>query len=294
MSIKTDRWIIQQSTRPTFVVTERVFDIGNPPTAMNLSLKDVHKLSTLSEEEIQTLMAARQTLSNSSMSLSAAEFAGIIDYRVANDADLVDWKPMIEPFFGSQVRYKLNDKIVAADRERRAAGLPATEATPEQLADPELYQRVISYGTSSFGYDVRIADEFKIFTNINSTRVDPKAFDDKSFVDFKGPVCVIPPNSFVLAHSVEYFRMPRNVSGLVLGKSTYARCGVNCIATPLEPGWEGHITLEYINGTPLPALLYANEGAAQVQFFEGEQPIVSYADRGGKYQGQRGITLPRA
>ncbi len=154
--------------------------------------------------------------------------------------------------------------------------------------------RLISYGTSSYGYDVRCADEFKIFTNINSSIVDPKQFDERSFVNFQGDVCIIPPNSFALARTVEYFRVPRDVLVLCLGKSTYARCGIIVNVTPLEPEWEGHVTLEFSNTTPLPAKIYANEGVAQVIFIESdEQCETSYKDRGGKYQGQRGVTLPR-
>jgi dCTP deaminase len=155
-------------------------------------------------------------------------------------------------------------------------------------------RRIISYGTSSYGYDVRCANEFKIFTNINSTIVDPKQFDEKSFVDFGGDVCIIPPNSFALARTIEYFRIPRNVLVVCLGKSTYARCGIICNVTPLEPEWEGHVTLEFSNTTPLPAKIYANEGVAQMLFFESDEVCsTSYADRGGKYMGQLGVTLPK-
>ena len=155
--------------------------------------------------------------------------------------------------------------------------------------------RIISYGTSSYGYDVRCAPEFKIFTNINSAIVDPKRFDASSFVDVSADVCIIPPNSFALASTVEYFRIPRDVLTICLGKSTYARCGIIVNVTPLEPEWEGHVTLEFSNTTPLPAKIYANEGVAQMIFFESDEPCeVSYADRGGKYQGQRGVTLPKA
>ncbi|MFA5521434.1 MAG: dCTP deaminase [Castellaniella sp.] len=154
---------------------------------------------------------------------------------------------------------------------------------------------IVSYGTSSYGYDVRCAGEFKIFTNINSTIVDPKAFDEKSFVDFEGDVCIIPPNSFALARTVEYFRIPRTVLTVCLGKSTYARCGIIVNVTPLEPEWEGHVTLEFSNTTPLPAKIYAGEGCAQMLFFESDEVCeVSYRDRDGKYQGQQGVTLPRA
>lgn len=170
---------------------------------------------------------------------------------------------MIEPFADSQVR-SVND------------------------------QRIISYGTSSYGYDVRCADEFKIFTNINSAVVDPKAFDENSFVDVKSDVCIIPPNSFALARTVEYFRIPRSVLTICLGKSTYARCGIIVNVTPLEPEWEGHVTLEFSNTTTLPAKIYANEGVAQMLFLESDEECeTSYLDRGGKYQGQTGVTLPR-
>ncbi len=153
--------------------------------------------------------------------------------------------------------------------------------------------RIISYGVSSYGYDVRCANEFKIFTNINSAIVDPKAFDSNSFVDIQADVCIIPPNSFALGRTVEYFRIPRSVLTICLGKSTYARCGIIVNVTPLEPEWEGHVTLEFSNTTPLPAKIYANEGVAQMLFLEGDEVCaVSYRDRDGKYQGQTGVTLP--
>lgn len=153
--------------------------------------------------------------------------------------------------------------------------------------------RIISYGVSSYGYDVRCADEFKIFTNINSAIVDPKAFDSNSFIDVQSDVCIIPPNSFALARTIEYFRIPRNVLTICLGKSTYARCGIIVNVTPLEPEWEGHVTLEFSNTTSLPAKIYANEGIAQMIFLESDEVCAtSYRDRRGKYQGQRGVTLP--
>lgn len=154
--------------------------------------------------------------------------------------------------------------------------------------------RIISYGVSSYGYDVRCANEFKIFTNINSAIVDPKAFDENSFVDVQSDVCIIPPNSFALARTVEYFRIPRSVLTICLGKSTYARCGIIVNVTPLEPEWEGHVTLEFSNTTTLPAKIYAHEGVAQMLFLESDEVCsVSYRDRNGKYQGQTGVTLPR-
>ncbi len=156
-------------------------------------------------------------------------------------------------------------------------------------------RKIVSYGTSSYGYDIRCADEFRVFTNINSTIVDPKNFDPQSFVEVSGKgYCLIPPNSFALARTVEYFRIPRNVLTVCLGKSTYARCGIIVNVTPLEPEWEGYVTLEFSNTTPLPAKIYANEGVAQMIFFESDEVCeTSYRDRGGKYLGQRGVTLPR-
>ena len=155
-------------------------------------------------------------------------------------------------------------------------------------------QKLISYGVSSYGYDVRCSSEFKVFTNIHSAVVDPKFFDEKSFVDIQSDVCVIPPNSFALARTVEYFRIPRNVLTICLGKSTYARCGIIVNVTPLEPEWEGHVTLEVSNTTNLPAKIYAGEGVAQMLFFESDEECeTSYKDRDGKYQGQTGVTLPK-
>ncbi len=155
-------------------------------------------------------------------------------------------------------------------------------------------QRVISYGLSSYGYDLRVADEFKVFTNVYSSVVDPKGFDERSFVSLQTDICMVPPNSFALARSIEYFRIPRDILTICLGKSTYARCGIIVNVTPLEPEWRGKVTLEISNTTPLPARIYANEGLAQVIFLGSDEPCqVSYKDRGGKYQGQRGITIPR-
>ena len=164
----------------------------------------------------------------------------------------------------------------------------------EPFEDRQVREGVISYGVSSYGYDMRVADEFKIFTNVNSTIVDPKRFDQQSFVDFQGDVCIVPPNSFALARTVEYFRIPRSILTICLGKSTYARCGIIVNVTPFEPEWEGTATLEISNTTPLPAKIYANEGIAQVVFFEADEICeISYADKKGKYQAQREITLPR-
>ncbi|MBX9945967.1 MAG: dCTP deaminase [Reyranella sp.] len=164
----------------------------------------------------------------------------------------------------------------------------------EPFVDAQKREGVISYGLSSYGYDARVGTDFKIFTNVNSAVVDPKSFDQNSFVDRNTDVCVIPPNSFALARTVEYFRIPRDVLVICVGKSTYARCGIIVNVTPLEPEWEGHVTLEFSNTTPLPARIYANEGACQFLFLQGNEPCeVSYRDKAGKYQGQRGVTLPK-
>ncbi|GAB1420802.1 dCTP deaminase [Anaerolineales bacterium] len=164
----------------------------------------------------------------------------------------------------------------------------------EPYVEKQVREGVISYGVSSYGYDMRVSTSFKIFTNVHSAIVDPKAFNPQSFIDFEGDSCLIPPNSFALAHSVEYFRIPRNVLTITVGKSTYARAGIITNVTPFEPGWEGYVTLEISNTTPLPARIYANEGIAQVLFFEADEECeVSYADKKGKYQGQTGVTLPK-
>lgn len=162
------------------------------------------------------------------------------------------------------------------------------------FSEKQVGKGLVSYGVSSYGYDIRVGDDFKIFTNINATLIDPKKFDDKNVVDFKGKECIIPPNSFALASTVEYFKIPKNVLAICLGKSTYARCGIIVNVTPFEPEFEGHITIEISNTTPLPAKIYANEGIAQVLFFEGDKQCeTTYKDKKGKYQGQRGITLPK-
>ena len=193
---------------------------------------------------------------------------GEINAMILNDSKIIELcktKKMIEPFHPQQIN------TIGGQHQVKA----------------------ISFGVSSFGYDIRAADEWRIFTNVNNTIVDPKAFDEQSFVEFQGNVCTAPPNSFILARSLEYIRMPRNVTGLMTNKSTYARCGLVSPITVLEAGWEGHITIEISNTTPLPARIYANEGIAQILFFEGSEPEVSYADRQGKYQGQVGVTVAK-
>ena len=172
--------------------------------------------------------------------------------------------------------------------------MAATHGMIEPFAESQVREGVISYGVSSYGYDMRVAPEFKIFTNVLSAVVDPKAFDPRSFVDIRADVCIIPPNSFALARTIEYFRIPRDILTVCLGKSTYARCGIIVNVTPFEPEWEGHVTIEISNTTPLPAKIYANEGIAQVLFFQSDETCeVSYRDKQGKYQAQRGVTLPK-
>ena len=164
----------------------------------------------------------------------------------------------------------------------------------EPFTDEQIKSGAISYGLSSYGYDIRVADEYKIFTNVNNSIVDPKNFDANSFIDFKGDICIVPPNSFALARSVEYFRIPRKILTICVGKSTYARCGIIVNVTPFEPEWEGYVTLEISNTTPLPARIYSNEGLCQVLFFESDEECnVSYKDKNGKYLKQTGITLPK-
>jgi len=251
--IKPDNWLRCQSEKPTHVI-HRAYGV-------------VEYASPPFSKE-QTAMMAKQYQESTNVTYNSEQDLINMIYnsnrdiiRPITEEELSNWKPMIEPFIG-------------------------------KLVEEENGKKVISYGLSSYGYDLRIGNKFKIFTNINSTVVNPKNFDKRSFVDFEGDVCIIPPNSFVLAASLEYIRVPRNITGIVLGKSTYARAGIACIATPLEAGWEGHVTLEFANTTPLPVMLYANEGAAQVLFFEGEECSVSYADRNGKYQYQEAIPVP--
>ncbi len=187
-------------------------------------------------------------------------------------------------------------KLMPIKSDKWIAQMASHEAMIDPFAEAQVRDGVISYGISSYGYDMRVASEFKIFTNVASAVVDPKNFDESSFVEFEGDVCIVPPNSFALARSVEYFSIPRNILTICVGKSTYARCGIITNVTPLEPEWEGHVTLEISNTTPLPAKIYANEGIAQVLFFEANEDDicqVSYAAKKGKYQKQRGVTPPR-
>ncbi len=181
---------------------------------------------------------------------------------------------------------------IKSDKWIRKMSLKEEMISP--FVDNQIRKGTISYGLSSYGYDIRVSDEYKVFTNVNNSVVDPKKFDEKSFIDYKGDICIVPPNSFALARSIEYFKIPRNVLTVCLGKSTYARCGIIVNVTPFEPEWEGHVTLEISNTTPLPAKIYSNEGLCQVLFFESDEVCEkSYKDKKGKYQNQRGITLAK-
>lgn len=243
--IKADKWIHRNSAKPTHIVNKAG------------EVEFLHAKFDMEEIEYNN----RQYPSH---------------IRLATADDLVDWKPMIEPYVSKQV---------TKGEGPLADGYDGPVAT---------HKNVISYGVSSYGYDVRVADEFKVFTNVHGGRVDPKNFDAKNYVEMRGPELVIPPNGFALARTVEYFRIPRNVLVICLGKSTYARCGIIVNVTPLEPEWEGHVTLEFSNTTNLPAVVYANEGIAQMLFLESDEDChESYADKGGKYQGQTGVTDAR-
>lgn len=277
MSIKPDLWIRRKSTPPTHALYVRPGSSDIKELAWEGNTHTVEQLEDLERR-----------------------FWAV---RLKDTDPLVrDFKPMIEPFESGQVRHKTPDtfeEFVSKLRLDKASLLNRTPTLLRRNYDAYLIEfakdsKVISYGTSSYGYDVRCADEFKIFTNINSSVIDPKNFDPQCFVDFKGDVCIIPPNSFVLARTVEHFRIPRNVLTVCLGKSTYARTGIVVNVTPLEPEWEGFVTLEFSNTTTLPAKIYANEGVAQMLFFESDEDCeTSYKERGGKYQSQVGVVPPR-
>lgn len=268
MAIKSDRWIKAQCTSPTCAVG-RLQDDG--------SIKWVYSILTPADVLRQNCEHTEPTRFTRHMFLHS---------RPLTDKEREDWRPMISPFEPSQVRSRQRPGFEPLAVNGEYAGNIPTVGELE---------KVISYGTSSYGYDIRAGSKFRIFTNINSTVVDPKNFDPSCFVDVEGPHCIIPPNSFALAASVEYLRIPRDVLTVCLGKSTYARCGIIVNVTPLEPEWEGFITLEFSNTTPLPAKIYANEGVAQLLFFQSDEACAtSYKDRGGKYQCQGSDpTLPR-
>lgn len=287
MSIKSDRWIRRLCSPPTFVVTEMVKGLH---AHGGFAMVEKERFTWETPEELrrrahQSTLSPHQRSSTASFQKPIELQEYVLGYHVPTAKELEAWASMIEPFEPGQVR------------QRKLASLWTYPDGPNMPGEEEeRFEKVISYGTSSFGYDVRCADEFKVFTNINSVMVDPKNFDEKCFVDVSGKgYCIIPPNSFALARTVERFKIPRDVLVVCLGKSTYARCGVVVNVTPLEPEWEGYVTLEFSNTTPLPAKIYANEGCAQMLFLQGDEDCeVSYLDRRGKYQNQAGVTLPKS
>lgn len=288
MSILSDREIRERCIVPTYVVTELVEAPKN--------LKDN---SQLSYPRQYFSRESKEALQKKIDMWPGRGLPGVISMRYLTEDERDQFEPMIVPFEPKQIRYDLEDRMArAATLESAGKRLEALNLSYD--GDEEANRRkVISYGLSSYGYDIRCSNEFKIFTNINSTVVDPKNFDQKNFVDVdasdNGGFVIIPPNSFALARTMEYFRIPRDILTVCLGKSTYARCGIIVNVTPFEPEWEGHVTLEFSNTTPLPAKIYAGEGCAQVLFFKASDICeVSYQDRGGKYQKQTGITIPRA
>jgi dCTP deaminase len=273
MSIKADRWMIKKSLTPSHISTRGTGFFWQGVDFFEGSAPDGHTVN-----EIRPITAVD------------------LDMFLKQNP----WFPMIAPFLPEQEAFTerpLTDleKIEYYNDDQHVfPGGVVIKRVVDGAMQLFMRQKVISSGVSSYGYDVKCADEFKIFTNINSKTIDPKNFDPKIFVDHKGPQCIIPPNSFVLARTAEWFKIPRNVLTVCLGKSTYARCGIIVNVTPLEPEWEGHVTLEFSNTTTLPAVIYANEGVAQMLFFESdEECLTSYKDRGGKYQGQSGVNVPR-
>lgn len=253
MTIKSDRWIRQQCTPP-----EKVILVGNYTPQYTVAMLRIEDIDP--QEFFEEYRGKRPEMIKR-LALMANKYPEVLPYELTEE-EIANWKPMIEPFSPELVREANGEKIV-------------------------------SYGTSSYGYDIRCGREFKIFTNINSTIVDPKNFDPNSFVEVVGDYCIIPPNSFALARTMEYLRIPRNVLTVCLGKSTYARCGIVVNVTPFEPEWQGFATLEFSNTTPLPAKIYAGEGCAQVLFFESDEECeTSYKDRNGKYQCQGPEPIP--
>jgi dCTP deaminase len=271
-TILSDRQIRELCIPPTFIVSEqlRVPHARNAAGGPLFQIREVFSWKTQDELD-QIVRRWRATRPDN--------YEGIVAYRNLTDKQKAEFKPMISPFSPVQVRTR---EVWSVQDSTHGRDVYNTE-------------KIVSWGLTSFGYDVRCGREFKIFTNINSTVVDPKHFDSDSFVDFVGDVCIIPPNSFVLARTMERFDIPRNIVADCLGKSTYARCGISIMVTPLEPEWDGFLTLEFANTTPLPAKLYAGEGCGQIRFFRGSEPCeVSYKDRGGKYQGQDALpTVPK-
>jgi dCTP deaminase len=296
--ILNDRQIRQLCTPPVWMVTEMVAQFQD--TNVGVYLLPQPKTYVSYESETELFAKLQQYEQNKRQTPYPV---GVSDFRKLTPDELAEFKPMIAPFFADQQRFierdfntsdavlwgrmrkagESQEAILAAFQERNRAVLGIRS---DPILGGQIREKIVSFGLTSFGYDVRPGRNFKIFTNINSSIVDPKNVDPKSFVDFEGDVCIIPPNSFVLANTMERFCLPRNVVADCLGKSTYARCGISIMVTPLEPEWEGYLTLEFANTTPLPAKLYAGEGCGQIRFFQGEDCEVSYKDRAGKYMDQ--------
>jgi dCTP deaminase len=270
--ILSDRQIRELCVPPNFVVTIQCRE----PWAMQIEgrFELRTEFSWLTEEQLE------EKLKQYRLAFKPSKYLGIVSYRPVKPEEIESFKPMLSPFSPVQVRTK--EVIIPWDQR---SGV---------IQDNGIrHEKITSWGLSSYGYDVRCADEFKIFTNINSCLIDPKNFNDLSFIKHKGDYCIIPANSFILAHTVERFDLPRDIVANCVGKSTIARCGISVMVTPAEPEWEGYLTLEFANTTPLPAKLYANEGACQIQFFRGSEPCeVSYKDRSGKYMMQEAEAIP--
>lgn len=303
MSLLSDRQIKKLCTPPTFMVTERINEARVITGGVSY---DIFMLPT--QKEYLTNITEQELLAKPKS--DSTSVCGVVSYRSATEEEITAYVPMISDFSPVQVRVKtesLKDFIKRIDTlistlpsDHEQSGLNPLEVCfdGDVIIDGKKVElnedKIISYGLSSFGYDFRVADEFKIFTNINSVLIDPLNFDEKSFVNHKGPYCIIPPNSFVLARTMERFCMPNNVAGVCTGKSTIARSGISIMVTPLEPGWEGYLTLEFANVTPLPVKLYAGMGGGQIMFYEGEIPEVTYRDRDGKYMNQAAeVVTPR-
>jgi dCTP deaminase len=294
--ILSDRQIRELCLPPTFIIHERLSRVREPSDTAFNSMVPLTKRSSptyMSEEKIRSQLVR-----------DSYDEPGIYAYTPLTNKEKAEFKPMISPFVPEQVR--VQERAATIDEHQLFHLLTYQGASAEFLLTSMqkkwpaikgvrrdailgvmVLEKAISWGLTSYGYDVRCGDEFKIFTDVNSTVIDPKNFDEKNFVPFKGDVCIIPPNSFVLARTLEYFDLPRNIVADCVGKSTYARCGISIMVTPLEPEWDGYLTLEFANTTPLPAKIYAGEGCGQIRFFRGSEPCeVSYRDRGGKYNGQ--------
>ena len=292
MTLLADSQIRNLCTPPNFVITTNVPG-NNPNHGVYNFPSQIETFSYLTENEIKFKIRM------SNAALHGQNTIGVVSYRSLTKEELDNFKPMISPFVDGQVRTRLRNPTASElqmwEQARHSGDVPEHFVSDNVDVGLQIKEKVISYGLSSSGYDLRIAPEFKIFSNINSVVVDPKNFNLDSFVDFNGHEVIIPPNSFVLARSLERFIMPRDVCAIVVGKSTLARVGINCLCTPLENSWEGYLTLEFANVTSLPVKLYANEGGCQVMFFKNSiAPDISYSDRSGKYSNQDAeITLPR-